>query len=118
MGIFKSLLGLKDVEVKGQTKVGRLKADFKESFGTEIRIYKSLNTGRGSKKADDKSTLASICAEGSKITSITIKKSQTVEQIEDQFKSQMGIGVQIAGPDGTKLAPDYMKLKDIIKQMS
>ena len=47
MGLFKFVLGLKDVEVKGQTKVGTLKKDFKESFGTEIRVYKTLNTGKG-----------------------------------------------------------------------
>ena len=116
MGLFKFVLGLKDVEVKGQTKVGTFKEDFKNSFGTEIRIYKSLNTGKGSKKADNKSTLASICDK--KVTSMTIKKSHTVGNIEDQFKDEMGIGIQIASPDGKKLAPNDMKLKDIAKKMS
>ena len=116
MGFLKSVLGLKDVEVKGQTKVETLKGDFKNSFGTEIRIYKSLNTGKGAKKASDKSTLASICDK--KVTSMTIKKGHTVGAIEDQFKDQMGIGIQIASPDGKKLAPNDMRLKDIAKKMS
>jgi len=118
MGLFKFVLGLKDVEVKGQTKVGTLKKDFKESFGTEIRVYKTLNTGKGSRKADDKSTLASICADGKKVTGVTIKKSHTVGNIEDQFKEQMGIGVQIMGPIGEKFAPNDMRLKDIAKKMA
>ena len=118
MGLFKFVLGLKDVEVKGQTKVGTLKKDFKDSFGTEIRIYKSTNTGKGSKKADDKSTLASICDKDKKVTSVTIKKSHTVGDIEDQFKNQMGIGIQIMGPVGEKFAPNDMRLKDIVKKMA
>ena len=118
MGLFKFVLGLKDVEVKGQTKVGTLKKDFKDSFGTEIRIYKSTNTGKGSKKANDKSTLASICDEDKKVTSVTIKKSHTVGNIEDQFRDQMGIGIQIVSPDGKKFARNEWKLKDVAKNMS
>lgn len=117
MGLLNLMLGLKDVEVKGQTKVGTLRKDFKESFGAEIRVYKSLNTGRGSRPADNKSTLASICAQGKKVSGVTIKKSHTVGNIEDQFKEQMGIGVQIMGPVGEKFAPNNMKLKDIVKKM-
>jgi|TARA_Y100000310_G_C20476228_1_gene712554 hypothetical protein len=118
MGLFNFVLGLKDVEVKGQTKVGTLKKDFKESFGTEIRIYKTLNTGKGSRKADDKTTLAKICSEGKKVSDVTIKKSHTVGDIEDQFKNQMGIGIQIMGPVGEKFAPNDMRLKDIVKKMA
>lgn len=113
MGIFNKLLGLKDVAVTGNKKVGTLRDEFKTSFGVEIRVYKGLNTGKGSRKADDKSTLASVCAEGMKISPITIKKSHTVGDIEDQFKDQMGVGIQIMSADPSKFAPNGMRLKDV-----
>ena len=108
-------LGLKDVEVRGNLKVDTFKKRFAESFGTEIRIYKTLTTGKGAKPADEKSTLASICAEGKKINAITIKKSNTVGDIETQFKNEMGIGIQIMAPDGKTFADNDMKLKDVSK---
>ena len=118
MGILNMMLGLKDVAVKGQTKVKTLKKDFKQSFGTEIRIYKSAHTGKGARTADDVSTLASIATGGKKITSMTIKKTHTVGDIEAQFGENLGIGIQIMGPGGNKFAPNDMRLKDIVKKMS
>ncbi|MDG2156340.1 MAG: hypothetical protein P8M26_10390 [Gammaproteobacteria bacterium] len=118
MSLFNKLLGLKDVEIRGQTKVKSLKKDFKESFGTEIRVYKTANTGKGSRPADDGSTLASIATGGKKITSMTIKKGDMVGNIEEQFAEKLGVGIQIMGPDGKKFAPNDMKLKDIVKNMS
>jgi len=115
MGFLKALLGMKDIDVKGNMKVDTLKKQFKESFGTEIRVYKTLNTGRGSKPADDKSTLASIGDTSRKVQGMTIKKSKSVETIEDEFKEQMGIGIQIMTPDGKEFAPNDMKLKDVSK---
>jgi hypothetical protein len=115
MGFFKGLLGLKDIEVKGNMKVDTFKKKFLESFGTEIRVYKTLTTGKGAKPADEKSTLASICAKGKKVGAITLKKSNTVDEIEQQFKDMMGIGVQIMLPDGKTFADNAMKLKDVHK---
>lgn len=117
MGILNMVLGLKDFEVDGKQHVGTLKKNFKGSFGTEIRVYKPtsdgrINTGKGSKFAGPKDTLASIC--GKKVEKITIKKNHSVGDIEDQFKNKMGIGIQIEQPDG-KLAPDSMRLKDVAK---
>ena len=116
MGLLNAILGLKDVDVTGNKQVGTLKKEFKESFGTEIRVYKSTNTGAGSKRADDKSTLASVCEKT--VTGMTIKKNQTVGDIEDQFRDDMGIGIQIMDPSGEKFAPNAMRLKDISKNMS
>jgi hypothetical protein len=115
MGIFKALLGLKDINVTGNMKVDSLKKQFKESFGTEIRVYKTLNTGKGSRPADEKSTLASIGDTSKKVESMTIKKSKTVGKIEDEFKELMGIGIQIMTPDGKKFASNDMKLKEVGK---
>ena len=108
-----AILGLKDVAVTGNLQVGTFKNRFSESFGTQIRVYKSLNTGKGAKPADDKATLASVCSEGKKITSMTIKKNQSVGDVEELFKKNMGIGIQIMFPDGKKFAPNDMKLKDV-----
>jgi len=116
MGLLNKILGLKDIDVSGKMHVNTLQKNFKESFGTEIRIYKGINTGKGSRKADGKTTLASICADGMKVQDIVIKKSQTVGQIEQQFKEQMGIGIQVMLPDGKTFAPNDMKLKDVAKQ--
>ena len=112
---FKGLLGLKDVEVKGNMKVDTFKKKFHESFGTEIRVYKTLTTGKGAKPAHEKATLASICAKGKKVSDVTIKKSETVGEIEDQFKEVMGIGIQIMLPDGKTFADNNAKLKDVHK---
>lgn len=120
MSVFKSLLGLKDIEVSGNLQVRTFQKRFFESFGTEIRVYKSksdgtINTGKGSVKADGKSTLASIAAKGSKVEDLTIKKSNTVSQVEASFAQEMGIGVQIMTPNGKDFAPNDAKLKDVAK---
>ena len=111
--IFKALLGLKDVEVNGKQHVGTLCSEFKESFGTELRVYKSLNTGRGAKRAGNKQTLGSVCEK--RVDPMTIKKTHTVGDIEQQFKDQMGVGIQIMSPDGEEFAPNSMRLKDVAK---
>ena len=111
MGFLNSILGKEDVVVDGRQHVGTLCKSFKASFGTELRVYKSLNTGRGAKRAGPKQTLASIC--DNKIEGITIKKKHTVGEIEDQFKEKMGIGIQIMQPDGESFAPNNMRLQDV-----
>jgi hypothetical protein len=122
MGILKFLLGLKDVEVSGNMHVNTLKTQFAENFGTQIRIYakskKGINTGKGSKPADENATLSSVSADDVKVKSIVIKKNNTVGDIEQQFADGMGIGIQIASPDGKKLAPNDIKLKDVAKEMA
>jgi hypothetical protein len=115
MGILNMLLGLKDIEVKGNQQVHTLRKNFKDSFGAEIRVYKhtkdgKINTGKGARPADEKATLAKVSIQ--KVEDITIKKSHTVGDIEKQFKSKVGIGIQIEQPDGS-LAPDNMRLKDV-----
>jgi hypothetical protein len=59
-----------EIALKGQMKVKTLKAEFKEAFGSTLRVYKSV-TCKGA-FADDEATLASIRAEGAK----TINKSE------------------------------------------
>ncbi len=116
--MFKALLGFKDIEVSGQMQVGTMQKQFEESFGTKIRVYKptaegKINTGKGSRPADAKSTLASNCPPNMKITSITIRKSHSVDEVEKAFADRMGLGVQIMLPDGNTFAPNSARLKDV-----
>ena len=82
MGFLNIILGMKDIDVDGKMHVGTFQKKFKEAFGTEIRVYKAkadgtLNTGKGSKSAPTKSTLASNCAKGQKVGDLTIKKQNS-----------------------------------------
>ena len=120
MGFLNKLLGMEDIDVNGNLQVGTFKKRFKEAFGTEIKVYKAkadgtLNTGKGAKSAPSKSTMASICAEGQKVQDLTIKKNKSVGDIEQEFASKMGIGIQILLPDGSGFAPNEMRLKDVAK---
>ena len=123
MGFLNKLLGMHDIDVNGNMHVGNFIKSFKEAFGTEIRVYKaksdgSLNTGKGAKSAPAKSTMANICAKGQKVQDITIKKNKSVGEIEKEFASNMGIGIQIMLPDGSGFAPNNMRLKDVAKLAS
>ncbi len=123
MGLLNKLLGMEDIDVNGNLQVGTFKKRFKEAFGTEIKVYKSksdgsINTGQGAKSATAKSTMASICAKGKKVQDLTIKKNKTVAEIEEEFASKMGIGIQILLPDGSGFAPNEMRLKDVAKMAS
>ncbi len=91
MGFIKKLLGMEDVEITEDMKVAVLKRKFKESFGTEIRVYKTLNTGKGSRLADDKDIISNIGDTSKKNRKITIKKSMTVGEVKEKFKEKMGI---------------------------
>lgn len=121
--MLKKLFGFHDIEVKGQMQVGTLQKNFEESFGTKIKVYKpttegKINTGKGSRSADAKSTLASNCMSGTKVADITIRKGHTVGDIEKAFAEKMGIGIQIMTPDGKSFAPNDMKLSDVAKLAS
>ena len=109
MGLIDFVLGLKDINVTGNMHVGTLNEEFEKNFGTQIRVYKGLS--KGANRADPKQTLASICDK--KIESITIKKSHSVGDIENQFKEKMGIQIQIMIPNSDKFAPNDTSLKKV-----
>ena len=62
--------------------------------------------------------MANICAKGQKVQDLTIKKNKSVGEIEKEFASKMGIGIQIMLPDGSGFAPNVMRLKDVSKVAS
>ena len=102
------VLGLKDIEVNGNMHVQTLMDEFKNNFGTGIRVYKSL--GKGANRADPKQTLASICDK--KVEGLVIKKNHSVGDVENQFKEMMGIQIQIEDANGD-LANNKACLKDV-----
>lgn len=83
-----------------------LKDSFFDSFGVPIRIYKTLNTSRGSKLADDDTKLIDLAASKNNFGDLFIKRDNTVGQIEDQFKDKLGIGIQIMLLNGVEFAPN------------
>ena len=116
--IIKGILGFQDIEVNGNMHVKTLQNRFEESFNTKIRVYGitadgRINTGKGARPAHPKSTLASNSPPSTKIQSITIRKSQTIGEIEKAFAEQMGLGIQIMSPDGATFAPNDMQLKEV-----
>jgi len=98
----------KQVKVSGQMKVATLKKDFKEAFGAGIRIY------NGKKFADDNATLASIRAKDAKGGDISIVGQTKVGNVENAFKEEMGITIQIENKDG-ELADNNVTLGSLSK---
>ena len=94
--------------VNGRTKVKTLKANFKETFGATLRVYKSTSCKGGF--ADDDATLASIRAEGAKGGDLVVKGNMQVGNFEKKVAELYGIGVQVANPDDTALSSNDITL--------
>jgi len=84
----------KNIKVSGKMKVSTLKKDFKEAFGAGIRVY------NGKKFADDDATLASIRAKDAKGGDISVVGQTKVGNVENAFKKEMGITIQIENKEG------------------
>jgi hypothetical protein len=94
--------------LNGSTKVKTLKANFKENFGSTLRVYKSV-TCKGA-MADDDATLASLRAEGKKGGELTVGGNLRVGNFEKKIAELYGIGVQVANADNTALADNEATL--------
>jgi len=118
MGFFKKLLGFHDIEVSANMTVAELQFQFEEQFGTKIRVYKptakgTINTGKGARLASAEDKLGSISLSGTSISNITIQKNKSVDTVEKEFATKMGVGVQIMTPDGNTFAPNNMILSKV-----
>ncbi len=101
----------KEVEIKPQMYVGKLKKTFEETFGFPIRVY------NGKKFAADDVTLASIRKNEIKGSSNSkIKMSMKVIEVEDLFLKDLGVIVQICNKDGS-LADNNMTLGDLSRML-
>jgi hypothetical protein len=112
----KAIFKLEDISVSQDMSVGELKEAFFGTFGTHIKIYKSLNTGRGAKVAADETVLNELKSETKTFKKLFIKKKSTVGEIENQFKNELGIGIQIMLTNGVNFAPNesiITEVKDI-----
>ncbi|MBQ2853012.1 MAG: hypothetical protein IJE76_06440 [Bacteroidales bacterium] len=93
-----------DFSIDGRMKVKTLKKQFKEAFGSTLRVYKGVGF------ADDEATLASIRAEGAKGGEIKVVGNMKVGNFEDKIKELYGIKVQVATADDSALADNSVTL--------
>jgi hypothetical protein len=92
-----------DFTITGRMKVKTLKADFKENFGSTLRVY------NGQKFADD-ATLASIRKNDAKGGDVKINGNMLVGNFEKKILEEFGIKVQVADIENTKLISDSITL--------
>ena len=93
-----------DFTITGRMKVKTLKADFKENFGSTLRVY------NGQKFADDDATLASIRVGEAKGGEVKINGKMLVGNFETKILEEFGIKVQVADIENTKLISDSITL--------
>ena len=93
-----------DFSISGKMKVKTLKANFKEEYGSTLRVY------NGKKFADDDATLASIRKEDAKGGEVKINGKMLVGNFEKKILEEFGIRIQVASPDHSKLADDSVTL--------
>lgn len=93
-----------DFTITGRMKVKTLKADFKENFGSTLRVY------NGQKFADDDATLASIRKNDAKEGDVKINGNMLVGNFEKKILEEFGIKVQVADIENTKLISDSITL--------
>ena len=111
--IKKNLLKMEDIEIKTNTSVENLKNQFFESFGTNIKVYKTLNTSRGAKLVNDEILLGELSSSKNWDGDFYIKKNHTVGAVEDQFKDKLGIGIQVMLTNGVEFAPNDSILSEV-----
>ena len=87
-----------DIKLSGNKKVGTLCKEFKEAFGSTLRVY------NGVRFADEDATLASIRKEGAKGGELVVRGNMQVGNFENKVKELYGITVQVANADNSKLA--------------
>jgi len=93
-----------EIKIDGRMKVKTLKAQFKEAFGSSLRVYYKKHF------ADEDATLASIRAEGAKGGEIAVKGNMQVGNFEKKVMELYGIEVQVSNADDSKLADNAATL--------
>ena len=93
-----------DFTISGKMKVKTLKTNFKEEYGSTLRVY------NGQKFADDDATLASIRKGDAKGGEVKINGKMLVGNFEKKILEEFGIRIQVASPDDSKLADDSITL--------
>jgi len=96
-----------EFSLDGRKTVKGLKEDFKKTFGASLRVYTTPNCKAF---ADEKATLASLRAKGKEGGSLVVKGNRTCGSFEKAIADMYGIGVQVANPTDSALAPDDITL--------
>lgn len=97
------------LKIMGQSKIQRIKKQFKKDVGVDIQIY-----DQDGNKASDDISLGSIRSETPKSTELKIVGQAKVKTVEKYFQDNYGVKVDILNPDGT-LADNDVTLSDIRK---
>jgi hypothetical protein len=93
-----------EFSISGKMKVKSLKANFKEAYGSTLRVY------NGQRFADDDATLASIRKEDAKGGEVNVNGNMLVGNFEDKMLEEFGIKVQVASPDDSTLVDNKLSL--------
>jgi hypothetical protein len=93
-----------ELAISGKMKVKTLKANFKEAFGSSLRVY------TGKKFADDDATLASIRTSEAKGGELKVNGKMLVGNFEKKVLEEFGIIIQVSTPDDSKLSDNSMTL--------
>jgi hypothetical protein len=109
----KAIFNLEDIAITKEMSVSELKELFFNSFGTHIKVYKSLNTGRGSQIASDETLLNDLKGEEKNFKEIFIKKNHLVGDIEKQFADELSIGIQVLLLNGIDFAPNNAVISEV-----
>ena len=88
----------------GNKRVGTLCKEFKEAFGSTLRVY------NGAKFADENATLASIRKGDAKGGELAVRGNMQVGNFENKVKELYGITVQVANADNSKLADNSITI--------
>lgn len=114
----KKIFGKFEFEIKNESTVKDVRDLFRAEFETEIFIYKltserKINTGRGSRVAEDHTKLTEVSNKNDIKGKIIVTKDMTVAEVENIFANNFGIGIQVFERSGRKLAPNEMRLLDV-----
>jgi len=100
-----------ELSVNGRMTVNALKRQFKEEFGSCLRVY------NGAKFADEKATLASLrkADAQTKGGDLKISLNMQVGTLENKFKEIFGVKIGIADSVDKNLLGNKMTLGEIVK---
>ena len=93
-----------EIKMTGNKRVGTLCKEFKEAFGSTLRVY------NGAKFADENATLASIRKGDAKGGELAVRGNMQVGNFENKVKELYGITVQVANADNSKLADNNITI--------
>ena len=93
-----------DISVIGQIKVSTLQEGFLKEFGLTLRVYD------GRSFADPGATLGQVRKRKGSGKGFSVAKNMKVGNLEDKFKEEFGLKVQVAGSDDSYLCDNALTL--------